>query len=92
MGSILQVGGSIAPELIIIFVIAGILFGIPLVVSLLIYRDAKERRSTHAVAWASASFFCTVLGSIFGGIVFWVFYLVVRDELGPGEPAPADAA
>lgn len=92
MGSILQAGGVISPELVIIFVIAGVLFAIPLVVSLLIYRDAKERRSTHAVAWASASFFCTVLGSIFGGVVFWVFYLVVRDEIGPDTSMPGEAA
>ncbi|MFC7074952.1 hypothetical protein [Haloarcula halophila] len=87
MTVILQSGIAASPELLLVFVGAGILFAIPLVVSLLLYRDARSRGSPHAVAWASASFFCAVLGSLFGGVVFWVFYLVVRDEIGSGEPA-----
>jgi tellurite resistance protein TehA-like permease len=91
MRSILQAGGILSPELVIIALIAVVLFAIPLVVSLLIYRDAKSRESTHPVAWASASFFCASLGSFFAGLVFWVFYLVVRDEIGP-DTAPAGAS
>ena len=92
MPPILQAGGIISPELVIIALIAVVLFAIPLVVSLLIYRDAKRRESGHAVAWASASFFCASLGSFFAGLVFWVFYLVVRDELGPDEPPAGTGA
>ena len=81
-----------SPELLFVGVIAVVLFAIPIVVSVFIYRDAKDRQSGHAVAWASASFFCALLGQFFGGVVFWVFYLVVRDEVGRGEPRAADGA
>jgi predicted acyltransferase len=89
MGHPLQTG-IVSPELLIVGVVAVVLFAVPVVVSVFIYRDAKDRQSPHAVAWASASFFCALLGQFFGGVVFWVFYLVVRDEVGRGEPAVAD--
>jgi RsiW-degrading membrane proteinase PrsW (M82 family) len=91
MGLPLQIGIA-SPELFVILVLTVIVFAIPVVISVFIYRDARDRQSGHAVAWASASFFCALLGQFFGGVVFWVFYLVVRDEIGPREPTAADAA
>jgi len=51
---------------------------LPLGVAALVYRDATDRDSHHALAWAVASFF--------GSIVVWLLYWVVRDEVG-GDPA-----
>jgi hypothetical protein len=47
---------------------------VPLVVSVLIYRDATRRSSRHALAWA--------VGAFLGSLVVWVLYYVVRDEVG----------
>jgi len=47
---------------------------VPLIVSVLVYRDAKGRGSRHALAWA--------VGAFFGSLVVWVLYYVVRDEVG----------
>ncbi|WP_188976555.1 hypothetical protein [Halocalculus aciditolerans] len=43
-------------------------------VSVYVYRDAKRLDSRHALAWALASFF--------GSIVVWILYFAVRDEVG----------
>lgn len=72
---LLQFGLPGAPELII----ALFTFLLPLVVSVLIYRDANRRGSGHALAWA--------LGAFFGSLVVWLLYYVVRDEVGPGGVA-----
>ncbi|QHS16539.1 hypothetical protein [Halopenitus persicus] len=74
--SLLQTVVPGTPELIILLLIAVIPFAVAVVVSGLIYRDAKKRNSGHALAWA--------VGGFFGGIVVWILYLVVRDEVGPG--------
>lgn len=91
MSTILQAGG-VPLELLLILVIGVILFIIPLVVSAYIYRDAARRDSEHALAWASGSFFCALLGQFMGGVVFWLFYAVVRDEVGPGDAPSGDIA
>lgn len=76
---LLQVAFPGGIELLVIF-LAGVLpFLVGLVVSVLVYRDAKGRESNHALAWA--------LGAFFGGFVVWVLYLFVRDEVGPGGAA-----
>ena len=61
-------------ELLIVFVIALLSLLLPLVVAVLIYRDATRRGSRHALAWA--------VGAFLGSIVVWVLYYVVRDEVG----------
>jgi len=83
----LQVGIPGATELVVLLLIFGILLAVPLVVSVFIYRDAADRDSDHALAWAAASFFGAFLGGFFGGVVVWVLYFVVRDEIGPDGPS-----
>ena len=61
-------------ELLIVLVIALFSLLLPLVVAVLIYRDAARRGSRHALAWA--------VGAFLGSIVVWVLYYVVRDEVG----------
>jgi threonine/homoserine/homoserine lactone efflux protein len=68
----LQFGLPGAPELLVLLVT----FLLPLVVSVVIYRDADRRGSRHALAWA--------LGAFFGSLVVWLLYYVVRDEVGRG--------
>ncbi|MFC6613697.1 hypothetical protein ACFQAS_01770 [Halopenitus salinus] len=70
-------GVPVGPELLIIFIVTGIFLIPALVVTALIYRDAKERNSSHTLAWA--------LGAFFGGIIVWILYFVVRDEVGTGS-------
>lgn len=77
--SLLQLGVPGGLELLIVLLIIGILTLVPLVVSVLIYRDAKRRNSSHALAWA--------VGAFFGALVVWLLYYVVRDEIGPGGPS-----
>lgn len=74
----LQSGVPGGVELLIILFILFLSFGLPLIISFFIYRDAKSRGSRHALAWG--------LGAFFGSLVVWILYLVVRDELGPSEP------
>lgn len=75
----LQFGVPGAPELLVVLLLAGVSFVVPLVISIVIYRDARERGSQHALAWG--------LGSFFGSVVVWLLYFVVRDEVGPGATA-----
>jgi len=42
--------------------------------ALVIYLDAVDRHSDHALAWTVAA--------LFGGLVVWTLYFVVRDEVG----------
>jgi uncharacterized BrkB/YihY/UPF0761 family membrane protein len=77
---VLQFGVPGAIELVVLLVIMFLTFVVPLVVSVLIYRDAKQRDSGHAIAWA--------LGAFFGSLVVWILYVVVRDEVGPARTAP----
>jgi len=78
MNPILQAAAPGGIEILIILLIFVLSLGIPLVVSVLIYRDASGRGSQHALAWA--------LGAFFGSLVVWVLYFFVRDEVGQGEP------
>lgn len=61
-------------ELLIVLFLSVLTLIVPLVVSVLIYRDATGRGSRHALAWAVAAFL--------GSLVVWVLYYVVRDEVG----------
>ena len=72
---LLQFGVPGGIELLIVLVITLLSLVVPLVVSVLIYRDAKGRGSRHALAWA--------VGAFLGSLVVWVLYYVVRDEVGP---------
>jgi uncharacterized BrkB/YihY/UPF0761 family membrane protein len=71
----LQFGLPGAVELLVILFVLSLSLVVPLVVSFLVYRDAKRRHSRHALAWGLAAFF--------GSLVVWLLYLVVRDEVGP---------
>jgi len=70
----LQVGMPGGLELVIALFVFLLSVVVPVVVSVLIYRDAKGRGSRHALAWA--------LGAFFGSLVVWILYYVVRDEVG----------
>lgn len=61
------------PELVIILFILFASLVIPLAVAVLVYRDASGRGSSHALAWG--------LGAFFGGLVVWILYFFVRDEV-----------
>jgi len=73
--ALLQTGLPISLELFLILLITAV--QLVLVMVILIYLDARERNSSHAIAWAAAAFF--------GGIAVWILYFVVREELGPGD-------
>lgn len=75
----LQFGFPVGPELLVLLAFTMLPFLIALVVSALVYRGARDRNSNHALAWA--------VGAFFGGVVVWILYLVVRDEIGPGGPS-----
>jgi heme/copper-type cytochrome/quinol oxidase subunit 4 len=62
-------------ELFLILLIAVIQVVLPTVI--FIYLDARDRNSSHAIAWAAAA--------LFGGIAVWILYFVVREEVGPGD-------
>jgi threonine/homoserine/homoserine lactone efflux protein len=74
LNPILQVGVPGGIELLIVLFVTVLSLVVPLVVAVLIYRDAKRRGSRHALAWA--------LGAFFGSLVVWLLYYVVRDEVG----------
>jgi len=61
-------------EILVLLLVFGLSFVVPLAVSVLVYRDAKGRGSRHALAWA--------VGAFLGSLVVWVLYYVVRDEVG----------
>jgi threonine/homoserine/homoserine lactone efflux protein len=61
-------------EILVVLLVLGLFLLVPLAVSVLVYRDARGRDSRHAVAWA--------VGSFLGGLVVWVLYYAVRDEVG----------
>ena len=71
---LLQFGVPGGIELLIVLLITLLSLVVPLVVSVLIYRDAKGRGSRLALAWA--------VGGFLGSLVVWVLYSVVRDEVG----------
>jgi len=71
----LQAGPPGGVELLVILLFTLLPVLLALVVSFLMYRDARRRNSGHALAWGA--------GAFFGGIVVWILYAVVRDEVGP---------
>ncbi|MUW16038.1 hypothetical protein GJ633_16685 [Halorubrum sp. CBA1125] len=74
MPPLLQAGVPVGPELLIVLLFTAMMFLAAVVVSALIYRDAKRRDSDHALAWT--------VGAFLGGFLVWVLYVVVRDEVG----------
>lgn len=80
MTALLQSGVPFNLELLLTVAIA--VLQVVVVMVIVIYRDAKDRNSNHALAWAVSAFF--------GGLVVWILYFVVRDELGSGQ-APGTA-
>jgi RsiW-degrading membrane proteinase PrsW (M82 family) len=79
MPSLSQIGVAGGPELLVALLLLGILVVPALLVSLIVYLDATDRDSRHAIAWA--------LGALLGGVVVWVLYFAVRDEVGPSGSA-----
>lgn len=73
-----QAGVPGGPELLVLLGTLLVSVIVPLVVSVLIYRDAKNRGSRHALAWG--------VGAFFGSLVVWILYWVVRDEVGTRHP------
>jgi len=69
-------GIPVGPELFVLLVVPVLFALVAVVVSALIYRDAKRRDSGHAIAWT--------VGAFFGGLIVWILYFVVRDEVGSG--------
>ena len=86
MSVVLQTGGSISTELLLVLGLTVVLFLVTLGVSVWIYRDAKRRNQPHAFAWGAGSFLGVFLGGI-GVVVIWVLYFVVRNENGAGAPS-----
>jgi len=74
MTAALQVGLPCGPELFVALFVAAALGVSILFASLIIYLDAVDRNSGHALAWTVAA--------LFGGVVVWTLYVVVRDEVG----------
>ncbi|MFC6770800.1 hypothetical protein [Halorubrum pallidum] len=72
-------GVPVGPELFVLLVVPALLALVAVVVSALIYRDAKRRNSGHAIAWTLCAFF--------GGLIVWILYFVVRDEVGQSSSA-----
>lgn len=85
----LQVGIPGGPELLIVLFLFVIALVVPAVVAVFIYRDANDRDSDHALAWGAAALLSGFAGGIFAGIVVWVLYYVVRDEVGQPAGGPA---
>lgn len=79
MPALLQRGLPVGPELFILILFPAMLAIVAVVVSALIYRDAKRRNSSHTPAWTICAFF--------GGVIVWILYFVVRDEVGPSGSA-----
>lgn len=75
MPSPLQAGLPGGPELIVALLVVAALAVPWALASLLVYLDATDRDSRHAVAWT--------VGAFLGGAVVWVLYFAVRDEVGP---------
>jgi hypothetical protein len=74
MPASLQVGLSGGPPLIVVLILAAAAAAVAVCASLIVYLDAVDRNSDHALAWAVAA--------LIGGVVVWALYLVVRDEVG----------
>jgi len=73
--TLLQTGSPVSLELLLIILIPAV--QLVLAMAALVYLDARNRNSSHAMAWAAAA--------LFGGIAVWILYFVVREELGPGD-------
>lgn len=86
---LLQGGVPGGPELLILLFIFVLALVVPAVVAVFIYRDATARDSDHALAWGAAALFSGFAGGIVAGIVVWVLYYVVRDEVGQPASEPA---
>lgn len=71
----IQFGIPVGVELFLFLLLSLLPLVLAVVVSVLIYRDALDRNSDHALAWG--------LASLLGSLVVWVLYAVVRDEVGP---------
>ena len=74
MPAALQVGVPGGPPLILVLILAAAVSVTAVCASLIVYVDAVDRNSDHALAWAIAA--------LLGGVVVWALYLVVRDEVG----------
>jgi len=86
---LLQTGIPGGPELLVLLFIFVLVLLVPAVAAVFIYRDANARDSDHALAWGAAALLSGFAGGIFAGLVVWVLYYVVRDEIGqPASGSP----
>jgi len=74
MSPVLQAGLPGGTELFVVLVLAAVAAVSMVCAALIIYLDAVDRNSGHALAWTVAA--------LFGGVVVWTLYLAVRDEVG----------
>lgn len=77
----LQFGIPGGTELVVAFLIFFLLLGIPATVGYWVSQDAKRRGSDHHIAWGGMAFL-TGLAYIAPILIFLVFYLIVRDDIG----------
>ena len=84
----LQFGLPVAVELLIIILIFLLLLIIPAAIGYWVSQEAKYRGSNHHIAWGVMTFLLGFAGLI-PLVIFVVFYLIVRDDIGPpgGEPS-----
>lgn len=80
----LQVGVPGGTELLIVVLVLIVALVIPAVTGYWIGRDANRRGSDHHVAWGTMTFL-SGLFSFVPFLVFVVFYVVVRDDIGSGD-------
>lgn len=78
----LQFGLPGAVELLIIILIFLLLLIIPVAIGYWVSQEAKYRGSNHHVAWGVMTFLLGFAGLI-PLVVFVIFYLIVRDDIGP---------
>lgn len=76
----LQFGVPGGMELAVIFLLVFVL-AIPIAVGYWVSQDAKKRGSGHHVVWGAMTFL-SGLAYLVPMVVFLVFYLIVRDDIG----------
>jgi hypothetical protein len=73
------------PELIVLFLLLFVLV-IPFGFAFWVANDVGKRGSVHRFAWGAMAFVTALFGNLPGLVVFFVFYLVVRDDVGTRRP------
>jgi hypothetical protein len=66
------------PELAIILLVSLLLFVIPIVAAVQIYRDASANDVDNPTAWSLGMLLVGLVGNIIGVIAVWILYTVVE--------------